>query len=208
MSNLPAQTYQPVVMQVVSRHHQSNQQMADEHALVEEAKKNPERFAVLYDKYYEQIFRFIYQRMDDKDTAFDTTQQVFLKALLNLRKYEFRGVPFASWLYRIAKSEVNQLFRKNKTQRTVNIDETHLGELMDEMQEDTLEKYSMQLQAAISMLPEEELVLIEMRYFEKRPFKEIAEIMEITENNAKVKVYRVLEKLKKILIKTTGQSAR
>ena len=48
-------------------------------------------------------------------------------------------------------------------------------------------------------LPEDELQLIEMRFFEKRSFKEIGEILEITENNAKVKTYRILEKLKKII---------
>ena len=49
-------------------------------------------------------------------------------------------------------------------------------------------------------LPEDDLQLVEMRYFEKRAFKEIAEILEITENNAKVKVYRVLERLKKMIL--------
>jgi RNA polymerase sigma-70 factor (ECF subfamily) len=50
-------------------------------------------------------------------------------------------------------------------------------------------------------LPEDELQLIEMRFFEKRAFKEIAEIMMMTENNAKVKLYRILERIKKILTK-------
>ncbi|MBL7885021.1 MAG: sigma-70 family RNA polymerase sigma factor, partial [Bacteroidia bacterium] len=51
----------------------------------------------------------------------------------------------------------------------------------------------------ISELPEDELQLIEMRFFEKRAFKEIGEILNITENNAKVKTYRIIEKLKKIV---------
>ncbi len=173
--------------------------MASEYEVVEAAKKDPAKFSVLYNKYHEQIFRFIYQRLDDKDLAFDTTSQVFLKALTNLQRYEYRGVPFASWLYRIASSEVNQLFRQNKAQRTVNIDSVHLYDMIDEMEEDKLEKYHEKLQGVIADLDEPDLQLIEMRYFEKRPFKEIGEILEITENNAKVKVYRILEKLKKAL---------
>jgi RNA polymerase sigma-70 factor (ECF subfamily) len=187
------------IMQITSRYHATTEQMLSEYECVEAARKDPAKFAVLYNKYHEQIFRFIYQRLDDKDLAFDATSQVFLKALTNLPRYEYRGVPFASWLYRIATSEVNQLFRQNKAQRTVNVESVHLYDMIDEMEEDKLEKYQGKLAEAIATLNEDDLQLIEMRYFEKRAFKEIGEILEITENNAKVKVYRILEKLKKAL---------
>ncbi|GDX52379.1 hypothetical protein LBMAG27_14260 [Bacteroidota bacterium] len=52
---------------------------------------------------------------------------------------------------------------------------------------------------AIKKLSAEELELIEMRYFEKRSFAEVAEIKGMTENNAKVKVHRILERLRKQL---------
>lgn len=189
------------IMQITStsRYHATAEQMRSEHEWVEAAKKDPARFGVLYNKYHEQIFRFIYQRVDDKEAAFDATSQVFLKALSNLHRYEFRGVPFASWLYRIAKSEVNQLFRQNKTQRTINVESVHLYDMMDEMEENRLEEYHDKLMEVVSNLEEDDLQLIEMRYFEKRPFKEISEILEITENNAKVKVYRILDRMKKAL---------
>ena len=187
------------IMQITSRYHATHQQMLSEHEIVKAAKADPAKFSALYNKYHEQIFRFIYQRLDDKDTAFDITSQVFLKALTNLHRYEFRGVPFASWLYRIASSEVNTLFRQNKAQRAVNVESVQLYDMIDEMEEDRLEKYHDRLQEVIADLDEHDLQLIEMRYFEKRPFKEIGEILDITENNAKVKVYRILEKLKKAL---------
>nr|MDQ3072000.1 sigma-70 family RNA polymerase sigma factor [Bacteroidota bacterium] len=53
---------------------------------------------------------------------------------------------------------------------------------------------------SLQQLEENELQLVEMRYFEKRPFREIGEILDITENNAKVKLYRVLDKLKKLVV--------
>lgn len=182
-----------------SKYHATESDLAKEQAIVEAAKKNPERFAALYDKYYEQIFRFIYQRLDDKELAFDATQQTFMKAMSNLQKYEFRGVPFASWLYRIASSEVNNLFRLEKAQRTVNIESVSVYHIIEEIQESKIDKYHDKIVEIISELPEDELQLIEMRFFEKRAFKEIAEILEITENNAKVKTYRVLDKLKKMI---------
>lgn len=183
-----------------SKYHVTQSGFAVEQTQIEAAKKNPAAFAPLYDKYYEQIFRYIYQRLDDKEAAFDTTQQVFLKAMDNLLKYEFRGVPFSSWLYRIAYSEVNDLFRAEKYVRTVNIDSIAVYTIIEEIQETKIEQYHDKIVQIISeQLEEDELQLIEMRFFEKRSFKEIADILNITENNAKVKTYRILDKLKKII---------
>src|SRR5438552_2058242 len=98
--------------------------------MIADAKSNPALFSGLYDKYYEPIFRFVYQRLDDKDFAFDTTQQVFLKALNNIEKYEFRGFPFSSWLYRIASNELTNGFRANKAIRTVNIESVFISDII------------------------------------------------------------------------------
>jgi RNA polymerase sigma-70 factor, ECF subfamily len=52
---------------------------------------------------------------------------------------------------------------------------------------------------SLDTLKEDDLQLIELRFFEQRSFKEVAEIVGITENNAKVKVHRILERLKRKL---------
>jgi RNA polymerase sigma-70 factor (ECF subfamily) len=187
-------------MEVVSKYHATREDMQQEQILVEAAKQDPEQFRGLYNRYYERIFLYVWQRIDDKDVAHDVTSQVFLKAMQNLYKYEFKGVPFASWLYRIAKSEVYTVLRKQQTQRTVNIDSVGMGDMVQEMEEDQYAEWMPVLSAAVADLEEDDLQMIEMRFFEKRPFKEIADILEMTENNAKVKTYRILEKLKKILI--------
>ena len=57
------------------------------------------------------------------------------------------------------------------------------------------------LKNVIQDLKPSEVELLELRFFEKRPFKEIANILDITENNAKVKVYRLLQKMKKRFVK-------
>ena len=103
-------------------YHQTDDRLQDEMMLIRRAKEDPERFGPLYTKYHEQIFRYIYQRMDDEDLAFDVTSQVFIKAMKNLHKYEYRGVPFSSWLYRIAKSELYQAFRDRKARKTVSVE--------------------------------------------------------------------------------------
>lgn len=183
-----------------SKYHHSAVQLQEEQVIIEAAKINPEQFAPLYDKYYKQIFGYLYQRMDCKDTAFDLTAQVFLKALTNINRYEYKGVPFASWLYRIAHSELMQMFRDKKNKRAVNADIGDLRHICEETEEFYLEEYIPVLKKAIAELDEEDLQLVEMRFFEKRPFKEIGEILNITENNAKVRMYRILERLKKAIV--------
>jgi len=186
-------------------YHQTNQRMEEELSWIRRAQKDPESFGPLYKKYHEQIFRYVYQRMDDEETAFDVTSQVFLKALNNLHRYEYRGVPFSSWLYRIAKSELYQSFRDKKAQRTVNIDSFQLFELIEEFVDDEKDENRKKLFKSLKLMKEKDMQLIEMRFFEKRSFREIGEILEITENNAKVKTFRAIEKLKQ-LFKTTKLS--
>ncbi|MBX3164600.1 MAG: sigma-70 family RNA polymerase sigma factor [Bacteroidetes bacterium] len=181
--------------------HHSNEQLNEELIIIEAAKLNPEQFAPLYTKYHKQIFNYVYQRMDSKDDAFDITAQVFLKALTNLEKYEFKGVPFASWLYRIAHNEVMQLFRTQKNKRAINADIGDLRFICEESETPYFEDYIPVIKQLILELKHDELQLVEMRFFEKRPFKEIAEILDITEVNAKVRMHRIIEKLKKSLSK-------
>jgi RNA polymerase sigma-70 factor (ECF subfamily) len=184
-------------MQGTSKYHQSNEQLLRENDIIEAAKKNPQRFEPIYKKYHEQIFRYVYQRMDDKDQAYDVTSQVFLKAITKLHKYQFQGVPFSSWLYRIAMSEVYQFLKDNSNSRTVNVETSGLSEIIEEMDDDERAEDKQKLIKIIGELPEEDLQIIEMRYFEKRSYREIGEILGIAENNAKVKTFRVVGKLKK-----------
>ncbi len=182
-------------------YHQTKDRLLDEMTLISSAKKDPERFGPLYKKYHEQIFRYVYQRMDDQELAFDVTSQVFIKALSNLHKYEYRGVPFSSWLYRIAKSELYQAFRDRKARKTVNVENMHVFEMIEEFEEDDSYDNKNKLLLCLKQLNEKDLQILELRYFEKRSYKEIGEILEITENNAKVKSFRALEKLKKLFVK-------
>lgn len=171
----------------------------DEQQLIEAAKRNPQHFAALYDKYYSQILKFVYQRVATKQDAYDVTQQVFVQAMLSLEKYEYRGLPFSSWLYRIAINELNKAFRKNEKQRGINLEEKHLIDIAEEMNADTQNENEQAVLNALTTLEEDDYQIVEMRFFEKRAFKEIAEILNISEATAKMRLYRILEKLKPVV---------
>ena len=96
-------------MAISSAYHKTRADILEEEQVIAAAKRDPKRFEPLYRSYYEPIFRFVYKRLDSMEQAQDVTSQVFLKALTNLKKYQSRGLPFGSWLYRIAVSEVNNM---------------------------------------------------------------------------------------------------
>jgi len=169
---------------------------------IQAAQQNPAMFRPLYDRYYEPIFRFIHRRTDDESLAADICSQVFMKAMQRIQKYEFKGVPFSAWLYRIASNEVTQHFRNAKKNRVVSLDKTQVNNIVDEINEpNEKEELRKAMLSALDQLKDDDVQLIEMRFFEQRPFKEIADILGITESNAKVKTYRTLDKLKKIILK-------
>ena len=174
--------------------------MQQEWLEIQAAQDNPSLFRPLYNRYYNQIFHFIYKRTVDEDLAADLCSQVFLKAMQKLDGYSFKGVPFSAWLFRIAANEVAQHYRKTQKSRVVSIEDHNLNHMLDEMETDDMAPYRSVLIQSLEFLKESDLEIVELRFFEQRPFKEVADILGITESNAKVRTYRVLERLKKIML--------
>ncbi len=165
------------------------------------AQGNPALFRPLYERYYESVFRLIHRRTSDMELSGDLCSQVFLKALQKINTYTFQGVPFLAWLSRIAINEVNQHFRQQQNNRVVSVNDLHLHDLIDDIGTDPeeMELLRRKMLGALENLKGDDMQLIEMRFFEQRSFKEIADILGMTENNAKVKVHRILERLKRRL---------
>jgi len=191
-----------------AHYHHTKDAIAQEELLIKAAQKDPKAFAPLYDKYYVQIFRFVLKRLGNEQDASDVTSQVFVKAITSIKKYQFRGVPFTSWLHMVARNEMNLAFRSKKYDRTVDVKTDHLHNIADEFEDDNAglddERLPMLLEG-ISQLSLDEIELLEMRYFEKRPFKEVSEILEITESNAKVRMHRIIKKLKSLMLERHGE---
>ena len=180
-----------------SHYHISDEQISQEQAWVEAAQKDPEQFDKLYDRYFEGIFNFVYRRTDDEVVAADITSQNFLAALQSLKKYSFRGLPFSAWLYKIAANQVNKYYRISKKNVVFSLEESLIGKLIAETEEDTNEEKVALLVEYLKQLSTEDVMVLELRFFEEKSFREIAYILEITESGAKMRTYRALNKLKK-----------
>jgi RNA polymerase sigma-70 factor, ECF subfamily len=184
---------------MATSYHRTEQELEEEMQLVVLAQENPHHFAPLYNRYYEPIYGFVYKRIADYDTSADITGKVFCLCLENLHRYQYRGLPFSAWLYRIALNEITGYFRKHtKAPRSVQLEDKHLHALMHELKVEEGTSPEALLEKLLEDLSEQEIQMLELRFFEDRSFQEIGQLLSITENNAKVKTYRILDKLKRV----------
>ena len=145
------------------------------------------------------IFNYVFRKVDDEDITADLTSQTFLKALKNLKKYKYRGVPFSAWLYRIASNEVNRHYQLTNRKQVFSFEEKEFENLIEqnvEVEEEIDIEYIIQ---QMQNMCESDIEVIELRFFESKNFAEVAFILEITQANAKMRTYRAIEKLRKLL---------
>jgi len=175
-----------------------NDTLLKEWELIKATHQDPRFFEALYHKYYNQVFRFVYTRTKDKELTADLTADVFLKAMVNLKSYKFQGTPFIAWLIRISLNEIAQYYRKNSKSRVVVIESEKIVFFLKEIDSQPHAENMEMVAKLLEHLEPDEVSMIELRIFETRPFKEIGDILGITENNAKVRFYRIIDKLKKV----------
>src|ERR1700741_5021559 len=92
---------------------------------IEAAKRDPAQFEALYEANFYRVYAYLARRTGRRDVAEDLTQEVFRDALLNLRKFEWRGTRFGAWLLRIAANAVADFYSKD---RRDNADSTKIPE--------------------------------------------------------------------------------
>ncbi len=161
-----------------------------EQALVEAAKKDPSSFAALYEAHFERIYAFVANRVRDRSTAEDLTAEVFRHALAAIGGFEWRGVPFASWLYRIAAHEVADHFAKTARESgPVSQDEPSHDEV-------GLIEHRATLFRLVDDLPADQRRVIVQRFAEERSIREVADSLGRTEGAVKQLQWRALQTLR------------
>jgi len=100
-------------------------QVQDEASLIRRAQQRDQvALTQLYEENFDRIYRYIVLKIGDRTEAEDMTQQVFLNALQSISSYKWKGMPFTSWLYRIAHNQVVDYLRKKSKRATVPLDES------------------------------------------------------------------------------------
>ena len=169
-----------------------------ERALVEAAKVDPGRFGALYEAHFGRIYAFIVRRVRDRSTAEDLTAEVFRHALASIRTFEWRGVPFASWLYRIAANEIADHMKKSARERDASLVEEPGKDEMDAVE------HRATLFRLVDTLPADQRRVIVMRFAEEKSVREIASEIGRSEGAVKQLQFRALQSLRAQMGRTHG----
>src|SRR5271170_6917660 len=144
---------------------------AEERLLVAAAQKDPTRFAELYELHFEQVYAFIAWRVGSRETAEDLTSEVFHKALTNLKRFEWRGVPFVGWLFRIASNAIVDQAKRSSKEVS---DLEHPEEIAVAEVDFADAIHRARLFRLVEELPEDQRRVVVMRFAEEKSIREIA----------------------------------
>ena len=163
----------------------------EDRLLVEAAQKDPSRFAELYELNFARVYAYIARRVGDRDVAQDLTSDVFHKALASIQSFEWRGVPFAGWLLRIA---ANMIVDRSRSGREV----SGQDDLPEPSTQPNLEEIDQQgrLFRLVERLPADQRRVIGMRFAEEKSIREIATELGRSEGAVKQLQYRALQNLR------------
>jgi RNA polymerase sigma-70 factor (ECF subfamily) len=162
----------------------------DERTLIAAAQADPARFGELYDRYVQRVYGFVSRRVGNRAAAEDITSAVFEQALANLPKFEWRGVPFAAWLIRIAANALADHWRRTAHEAGA------AAEMPGAIEMDAIEQRAILFQL-VERLPELQRRVIELRFGEEKSIREIATALERSEGAVKQLQLRALENLRK-----------
>ena len=165
-------------------------QATDERLVIEAAKRDPARFAELYERNFHTVYAYVARRTASREEAEDITSEVFHQALANLKNFEWRGAPFAAWLIRIAS---NALADRWKLQSRQAADPP--GEELSDPNMEGIERQAALFQL-VDRLPQDQRRVIVMRFAEQKSIREIAQELKRTEGAIKQLQFRALQKLR------------
>lgn len=174
----------------------------DQYYIDQILKGNTNAFSVLVERYQTLVYTVVYRMVKNKEQAEEISQDTFVKAFTSLAK--FRGESkFSSWLYTIAyRKSLDSIKASKRIVRSEIIEEIGEGEIgsvndaLACLQDQERKKI---ISDSILKLPEEEAAIITLYYFEEKSVKEIVEIVGLTADNVKIKLYRSRKKLYSIL---------
>lgn len=160
-------------------------------SLVEAAKRDPEAFGQLFDRYFELIYRFFWYRCKDRMLSEDLTSETFFKALRQLRHFQGNDDDFLPWLYTIARNTLVDRSRKKQE----DLVDYHENDLRTENPYHQVE-LQMDVWMLLSQLPEQQRQVVQLRFIDDLPVKEIADVIGKSESATKSILYRALKQLK------------
>ena len=151
-----------------------------------------EEYAWFVNTYSQRVLDFTSQMMPDAEDAREVAQDAFVKAFRSLSSFRFQS-SFYTWICRIAYHEsINRLRRKQI--HYVDMTEIPALEVDDELSTGSEERIAL-MEEAIDDLPSDERMLLHLYYYEDRPLREIAYIMDVETSALATRLHRIRRKL-------------
>jgi RNA polymerase sigma-70 factor, ECF subfamily len=172
---------------------------ATEDQLVELAKTDNSAFEKLYNSYFPKVYGFIFKRVGNREVTEDLVSEIFIKVFANLDKYVGRGLPFGAWLFRIANNNLIDHYRREGKRPKVDIEAIAppKDEKMNVSEQTQVELDRALVNKVIKEMPKKYQEILQLKYFAEMSYEEIAGVLKITENNARVKLFRALKVFQK-----------
>jgi RNA polymerase sigma-70 factor (ECF subfamily) len=172
----------------------------DEESLIRRAQqRDPVALTQLYEENFDKIYRYIVLKIGDRTEAEDMTQQVFLNALKSISSYRFKGMPFSSWLYRIAHNQVVDHLRRKSRRATVPLDETMAAGGGDPRHEAERKLEIEELAQATKKLTAAQQEVISLRFASELSVAEVARVMGKSVGAIKALQHSAIVSLRKVL---------
>lgn len=170
--------------------------------LIERAKVNKQAFLEIYDAHFQKIYDYAYYRTMSRVEAEEITSQTFLAAIESIQRYEYRNIPVAVWLYKIASNAISDLYRKKGRTVELELNEHQIpADALYEPEKIAVENSEKkQLLESIRALPLLQQQAIILRYIQNLPYKDIAEILEKSEGAVKQLLHRGLTSLRERMV--------
>ena len=167
-------------------------------ALVNQAKKNRDAFAVLYDRYFNRVYSFVASRVNSQDTAEDLSSEIWLKILDNLGKFTpKKDYHVPAWIFRIARNHLIDHYRTRKSTISEETLEYLSGNTPSIDNEIDVGLEIKRIRAIMDNLPPAESEVVSMKYLSELRNKEIAAILEIKERTVSSHLSRGLRRIRK-----------
>ena len=184
----PAQADRPV----------SDPGRGEERELVERAQRDPREFGALYDRHFQQIYRFVYSRVREQTAAEDVTSEVFIKALKAMPRYQDTGRPFAAWLYQIAVNAIADRYRGLRPSQP--LEDFHDLKVSGPALEDEAAQRDeiRRIWAIVEELPEQQRTALVLKFQEDMRIEDIAVAMGKTPGAVKLLIHRGVTRLRDV----------
>ena len=157
-----------------------------------------EIFTGLYDEFMPKVYRYIFSRINNRETAEDLTSTVFEKALVNFERYSSNQAAFSTWIFSITRNTIIDHYRTSSRRMSIPLDEflevpTDGVSIQEDIENKAEQEYLMKSLAKLSSGDQE---IIRLKFSAELNNRQIAKMLGLSESNVGIRLFRAIKRLR------------